>query len=203
MSSDTYRTIAGSAHTRIPKIKGSRFIGDAFPVADVESANERTADIREREPDATHHCWAYRLGIAGDTFRYDDDGEPSGTAGQPILRQIDGRDLTNLLVVVTRYYGGTNLGTGGLVHAYGDAAAAVLDEAVIVEGVIQESLHLTFAYSDTSAVEQVLHRFDAEVSDSSYTDITELEVRVRRSEVEDFRRVLTDALGGRVRFVSS
>jgi uncharacterized YigZ family protein len=194
---DTFLTIAGPAQAKVSKIKGSRFIADAFPVSEVSSADERIAEIRAREPNATHHCWAYRLGVDGHTFRYDDDGEPGGTAGQPILRRIDGRDLTNVLVVVTRYFGGTKLGIGGLVHAYGDAAAAVLETASIIEEVQRVSVDLTFSYDDTSAVEQVLHRFDAEVSDSRYTDVTNLKVRVRKSAVDDFEEGFNNALGGR------
>ena len=101
------------------KVKGSRFIAEATDVRDEEMTMAFVADVRGREPGATHHCWAYRLGTGGDAFRYNDDGEPSGTAGPPILRQIDALGLTNTLVVVTRYYGGTKLGTGGLLRAYG------------------------------------------------------------------------------------
>ena len=126
--SDTYLTIGGYARAEI-KIKGSRFIAEAMPVARVEAAEKEIAAVCKREFNATHHCTAYRIGPNGDVFRYNDDGEPSGTAGIPILRQIDGRSLTDTLVVVTRYFGGTKLGTGGLIRAYGDAARQVLETA--------------------------------------------------------------------------
>ena len=110
--SDTYNTIAAPAQAELTA-KGSRFIADALPVQSLDDIDAQLERISKRERNPSHHCTAYRLGSDGKTFRFNDDGEPSGTAGQPILRQIDARDLTNTLVVVTRYYGGTNLGKGG------------------------------------------------------------------------------------------
>lgn len=194
--SDTYRTIDTPArvdHT----VEGSRFLADAVPVSTREAVQAQIKTIRDREPKATHHCSAYRLGRDGDDFRYDDDGEPSGTAGQPILRQIDARDLTNTLVVVTRYFGGTELGTGGLVRAYGDTASAALDRAPIVEQVVRTPVRLRFDYDDTSPTQRVLQQFDTEVQDSDYTDVTTLIVGVRQSEVEAFVEAFTDALSDR------
>lgn len=153
--------------------------------------------MRTREHEARHHCSAYRVGPAGSTFHYDDDGEPSGTAGRPILRQIDAHRLTNTLVVVTRYFGGTELGTGGLARAYGTAAEQVLKRASIVERVQRVPLRIEYAYDDTAAAKQVLHRFDIEIQASRYTDTTALVVAVRESEVEAFTEASTNALGGR------
>jgi len=194
--SDAYRTIAADA-TATLKVEGSRFLAEAAPVGDRAAAEAHIKAIREREHQATHHCTAYRLGTEGDDFQYNDDGEPSGTAGQPILRQIDARDLTNTLVVVTRYYGGTKLGTGGLMRAYGDAADAALDRASIVERVVRVPVRLRFAYDDTSPARQMLQQFDATVTDSTYTDVTELTVGVRASEVEAFVEAFTNALSDR------
>ena len=194
--SDTYRTIDAQA-TAALKIEGSRFLAEALPVTSREAAEDEIAAIREREHQATHHCTAYRLGVEGDDFRYNDDGEPSGTAGQPILRQIDARDLTNTLVVVTRYFGGTELGTGGLMRAYGDAADAALDRASIVEKVVRVPVRVRFAYDDTAPARQVLQQFDAPVQESAYTDVTELTVGVRASEVDAFVEVFTNALSAR------
>lgn len=194
--SDTYRTLKAPA--RIDrKIVDSRFIADAFPVSTTEDAERQIEAVQERERKATHHCTAYRIGPAGDTFRYNDDGEPSGTAGPPILQQIESRDLTNTLVVVTRYFGGTKLGTGGLVRAYGDAAAAVLDATTIVEHVERVRIRLRFAYDDTIPARQVLRQFDVAVQDEAYSDVTEIAVGVRRSETDAFVEAFTNALGGR------
>lgn len=196
MSSDTYRTIEAPARAE-QTVDGSRFLADALPAADRDTVEVRLEQVREREPKATHHCSAYRLGRGGEDFRYDDDGEPSGTAGRPILRQIDARDLTNALVVVTRYFGGTELGTGGLVRAYGDAASAALDRAPLVERVVRTPIRLRFAYDDTSPAQRVLQQFDAEVQDSEYTEVTTLTVGVRRSEVDAFVDAFTNALSDR------
>ena len=196
MSSDTYRPIEAPARAE-QTVDGSRFFADALPAADRDTVDARLEQIREREPKATHHCSAYRLGRNGDDFRYDDDGEPSGTAGRPILRQIDARQLTNTLVVVTRYFGGTELGTGGLVRAYGDAASAALDRAPFVEHVVRTTIRLRFAYDDTSPAQRVLQQFDAEVQDSEYTDVTTLTVGVRRSEVDAFVEAFTNSLSDR------
>jgi uncharacterized YigZ family protein len=194
--SDTYRTIEGPARAE-QTVEGSRFLAEAMPVADRRAATERIETIREREHKATHHCTAYRLGREGEDFRYDDDGEPSGTAGPPLLRQIDARDLTNTLVVVTRYFGGTELGTGGLARAYGNAAAAALDRASVVERVVRTPVRVRFDYDDTAPAEQVLRQFDTEVQESTYTDVTTLTVGVRRSEVDAFVDAFTNALSDR------
>lgn len=194
--SDTYRTIDEPARAE-QTVEGSRFLAEAMPVSDRRAATERIETIREREHKATHHCTAYRLGQEGEDFRYDDDGEPSGTAGPPLLRQIDARDLTNTLVVVTRYFGGTELGTGGLARAYGDAASAALDRASVVEHVVRTPVRVRFDYDDTAPAEQVLRQFDTEVQESTYTDVTTLTVGVRRSEVDAFVDAFTNALSDR------
>lgn len=195
-ASDTYRVIGARAEAEL-KEKGSRFIAEAIPVESEGEATAAIEEVRAREHQATHHCTAFRVGAAGDIFRYNDDGEPSGTAGAPILRQIDARDLTNTLVVVTRYYGGTKLGTGGLARAYGDAAGEALARAPVEERTVRTTVQLTFDYSDTSPANQVLQQFDAVVNDRDYSAVTELTVAVRHSEVDAFVDAFTNALGGR------
>lgn len=195
--SDTFRTLAAPALAEPPKVKGSRFIGEAFPVATEAEAEAQLEAVRRREHAATHHCWALRLGTDGQRFRYSDDGEPSGTAGIPILRQIDARELTDVLVVVTRYFGGTKLGTGGLLRAYGEAAAAVLDAATVEVRIERVPVRLRFAYADTSPAMHALHAFDAEIAEQHYSDETELVVLVRRSQAEALREAFVEALGGR------
>jgi uncharacterized YigZ family protein len=193
---DTFRTLSRPARIRL-KVADSRFLADAVRVRSVKKAKQQIDAVRQREHKATHHCTAYRIGPAGDTFRHDDDGEPSGTAGPPILRQIEARDLTDTLVVVTRYFGGTKLGTGGLVRAYGDAAAGVLDAASVVERIERVTVRLRFAYDDTAPARQVLGRFDTQILDERYGAATELLVGVRRSEGSAFIDAFTNALGGR------
>ncbi len=195
--SDAYRTLLRPARAEPPKTKGSRFIGDAFPAATEAEAEAHLAAVRKREHAATHWCWAWRIGTEGDAFRTSDDGEPSGSAGAPILRQIDARGLTNTVAVVTRYYGGTKLGTGGLVRAYGEAASDALGAARIVERIVRVPVRLRFAYDDTSPAMHTLHRFDAHVAEQHYSGETELVVHVRRSEAEALRAAFVEALGGR------
>jgi uncharacterized YigZ family protein len=194
--SDTYRTVEGTATASL-KVDGSRFLAEATGVATRDDVAAHVEATREREPKATHHCFAYRLGVEGDTARYDDDGEPSGTAGTPLLHRIDARDLTNALVVVTRYFGGTELGTGGLARAYGDAAEAALQRAPIVERVVRTPVRLRFDYDDTAPAEAVLRQFDAVVRARDYTAVTEWTVGVRASEVEAFTDAFTTALSAR------
>ena len=193
---DVYHTLRDRSLAEI-KVKGSRFIGEAMPIADEGEAKAKIAAVQERTYRASHHCTAYRIGVEGDLFRYDDDGEPSGTAGRPILRKIEGRGLTDTLVVVTRFFGGTKLGTGGLARAYADAAEGALAAGRVVRRVLRDAVRLRFGYEDTSPVMRLLHRFDVETGEESYTDETELVVRVRRSEVESFLQAFIEALGGR------
>ncbi len=193
---DVYRSVEGRARSEI-KVKGSRFIAEVFPVASEDEASAIIDEIKRREHAATHHCTAYRLGPGGEVFRYNDDGEPSGTAGLPILRQIEGRDLTNTLLVVTRYFGGTKLGTGGLARAYSDAASDALDRAKIVEHVISERVNVSFDYDDTAAAMRTIERFGARVVESTYADRARLALEVPRSRVEAFGQAFVDALAGR------
>ena len=124
---DHVRTLVRPHRVEIEKVKGSRFLADAVPVADEARALAVVEGVRAEHPDASHHCWAYRL--EGGRERADDDGEPRDSAGAPILRHLQGADLADVVVVVTRWFGGTKLGRGGLVRAYGAAAAAVLADA--------------------------------------------------------------------------
>jgi len=193
---DTCRVLKSGSRVEI-KVKGSRFIAEAFPVETVASAEARIAGVRKRAYNATHHCSAYRVGTGGEHFRYNDDGEPSGSAGPPILRQIDARELTNTLVVVTRYFGGTKLGVGGLARAYGAAASEALDASVIEERILRVPVRLRFAYADTSPAMHTIERFHAEIMETHYGEATELVVGVRRSEAQAFVEAFTEALAGR------
>ncbi|MCA9739293.1 MAG: YigZ family protein, partial [Gemmatimonadetes bacterium] len=122
-------TVARAVRVEIPRIKGSRFIADLVPVSDAAQADAAVDAARAAFPDARHHCFAWRVGARGDTFRFGDDGEPAGSAGRPILQHLEGLDVTDAVLVVTRYFGGTKLGVGGLIRAYGGAAAAALEAA--------------------------------------------------------------------------
>ncbi len=196
MAEDTYRTVVGTAREEL-KIKGSRFIGEAFCVTSSDEAERQIQQVRKREYNATHHCPAYRIGPTGATVRYSDDGEPNGTAGLPIIRHIEGRDLTNTLVVVTRYYGGTKLGTGGLIRAYGDTARLVLDAIPIETHILRSRLHIRFAYADTSPAMHVISQYDARIERTDYGNDTAIMLAVRRSEAAAFQAAFVQALHGR------
>lgn len=196
----TFRTLGRAAEVEIDKIKGSRFLGAAWPAASAEAAQELLAGRRAVHRDATHHCWAWRFGLDLEMRRWSDDGEPAGTAGKPILQQIDGRGLTDVLVVVTRYYGGTKLGTGGLLRAYSEAAAAVLDGAEIVEARVTQPLAVRFDYELTGAVMGRLAAFRLDPAASIYEAQATLLLEVPEEQLEALRRDLTDATTGRVLF---
>ena len=195
---DRYVTLRQTARAEPPKTKGSRFIGEAFPVADEAAAMGHLDAVRRREHAATHHVWAYRLAPDGSAVRYSDDGEPSGTGGLPVLKEIESRGLAHVLVVVTRYYGGTKLGTGGLARAYAAAAALVLEEAPKRAVVVRRPVRLRFAFADTSPAMRTVERFGAHVADTRYTaEGTELLVHVRASLAEALAEAFVEALGGR------
>lgn len=195
---DLYHTLAAPSAAEPPKTKGSRFIGEASPAASDAEALAHIAAVRKREHAATHVCWAYRLGPSGDVYRWNDDGEPAGSAGAPILREADGRGLSDVVVTVTRYYGGTKLGVGGLVRAYGEAAAAALDAARVRAVVVRVPVRLRFAFADTAGAMRLLDTFDAEVADQAYSpEGTELDLRVRQSEAGALREAFVEATAGR------
>lgn len=193
---DTYLTVVRASTAEI-KEKASRFIAEAFPVSTAGEAEEQIAAVRKREYSATHVCSAWRVGPEAQEFRFNDDGEPSGSAGAPILRHIEGRDLTNILVTVTRYYGGTKLGTGGLIRAYGGAADEALEAAGLRRVVRREPVTLSFDYDDTSPAMHVISTFDATIGDTRYDERTHITVHVRLSEASGLRDAFVEALGGR------
>ena len=193
---DTYTVLDGSAVATI-KVKGSRFVAEALPVNSVQEAESFLAGIRKREYDATHHCSAWRIGPNGQELRYSDDGEPNSTAGLPIFRHIEGKGLTNTMVVVTRYYGGTKLGTGGLIRAYGDAAAEALDAAPWREVIPRTSVFFRFSYEDTSPAMHTIGQFDAIIAATNYSEDTVIDVHVRSSQVDSFCATASEALSGR------
>ncbi|MDR1740006.1 MAG: YigZ family protein [Bacteroidales bacterium] len=192
MPTDTYRTIANPVEG-IYKDKGSKFLAFAFPVSDKHQAEEYVAGLRKKYFDARHHCYAYRIGE--NEFRINDDGEPSGTAGKPIYGQILSQDITNILIVVVRYFGGTLLGTSGLIKAYKNATADALQNASIIECVRTSTLTINFPYEKTSAVMKILKDNDIippkPLYNESGTCTMEIEVRLRdyeriKSEVAEF-----------------
>ncbi|HPB52337.1 MAG TPA: YigZ family protein, partial [Saprospiraceae bacterium] len=134
------------------KVKGSKFIAVIFPVDRVEDAMNRLNDVRTHHPKATHHCWAYKVGCPVTGYRMSDDGEPSGTAGRPILGQINSNQLTDILIIVVRYFGGVLLGTSGLITAYKAAAAEAIAASDIIDCIIESTYTVTFGYEQMNGV---------------------------------------------------
>ncbi len=194
----TIRTLARALRHEPPKVKGSRFIASVKPVATASAATAFVKARREEFRNATHGCFAWRISSGRDEMRYSDDGEPSGTAGRPILQEIDGRRLVDLVVVVSRYFGGTKLGTGGLIRAYSGAAAAALELAGVVERPVVESLRLVFSYDAGGAVRGVLVAFGLGPADSRYGADVRMVVDVPVEEVEQFEQAVRDATRGRI-----
>ena len=138
------------------KNKGSRFISFIFPVSDENEVKKNLENLKNKYHDARHHCYAYRIGINGDYYRMNDDGEPSGTGGKPIYGQIISKQLTNVLIVVIRYFGGILLGTGGLIQAYKAAASNCIDNAIIIKKELTLTLNLQFNYDKMNEVMKIM-----------------------------------------------
>lgn len=178
--------------------KGSRFIATAVPVGDEAAAKAALAGLRAEMPDATHHCSAWRL-ASPSLERAHDDGEPGGSAGRPILAQLQGRGLVNAAVIVTRYYGGTKLGVGGLVRAYGGAAALVLDGAQTEPYVPRLTLRIVHGYPDADVVEHLLAEAKVGQRAVDYGTDIRREVEVALDQLDPLEVALRDATRGRAR----
>lgn len=177
---DSFLTIAAREETEI-KIVGSRFLSYALPCTTQEEFGAELETLRKEHYNATHHCFAWRFGHDGTEFRYSDDGEPSGTAGKRILGSIDRLGLTDLGIVVVRYFGGTKLGVGGLARAYSDSADAVLERCVVERRYLTDTLLLAFPYDVTSQVHHVIEQHGVDILDRVYLEDTQYTVRVRQS----------------------
>lgn len=155
MKADVFRTIESASEGQF-KDRGSKFLAYAYPVGSEEEVKSYLKDIRKAHHSARHHCYAYRLGTENETYRINDDGEPSGTAGKPIYGQILSHELTNILLVVVRYFGGTLLGTSGLINAYRSASDECLRNAVIVEGILEKEFTVVFEYGQMNTVMRII-----------------------------------------------
>lgn len=184
--SHSYLTISQAVEDIAFKEKGSKFIGYAYPVHDEEEVKTKLNDLWEKYPDATHICYAYRIGVEGERFRANDDGEPSGSAGLPIYNQIISKKITNVLVASVRFYGGTKLGVPGLVKAYKLSAQMTLDECDIIEKQLTVKVEFEFSYQDQGNVMRNIDKFNAEVVSTNFTDKCRLLVKVRKDNLENF-----------------
>ena len=162
MIPDFYYTIEKPATAEF-KDRGSKFLAYVYPVHSVEDFKARLADLKKEHSKAVHHCFAYRLGIDKNNFRVSDDGEPSGTAGRPILGQIDTKELTNVVIIVVRYFGGTLLGVPGLINAYKTSASLGLQAAVIIQKPVYLNYSLEFNYELMNDVMRIVKQHNCEI----------------------------------------
>jgi uncharacterized YigZ family protein len=194
---DTFKTISGKSEGLF-KNKGSRFVAFAFPVKTEEEAKEILIRIKKEHHSARHHCFAWRIGTDEITWRTNDDGEPSSTAGKPILGQLVSFDVTNVLIVVVRYFGGTLLGTGGLTEAYRSSAAEALKNALIVTETIEEHYRLAFHYNEMNTVMQLMKQENLTITGTRFEMDCELCFSVRKSKAEHITEMLCRVNGIRI-----
>ncbi len=192
---DQYNTLSGPAYGEF-RDRGSKFLAYAFPVYTEEEGQARLEEVRREHPKARHHCYAYRLGLDGNNFRANDDGEPSGTAGRPILGQIDSFDLANVIIIVVRYFGGTLLGASGLINAYRESAADALRHADIIQKTVEDVYRLTFDYALMGNVMSSIKNLELEMVRQDFGHTGVLELAIRQSEAEDKLRRLKAAVAG-------
>lgn len=158
-----YKTIEKPIENTLLKEKGSKFIGFAFPVNNETELKNALEKVRSEHPKATHHCYAFRTGLNGENYRANDDGEPSGSAGLPIYNQLLANEITNVLVISVRYYGGTKLGVSGLVKAYKESAKITLEEAKIITKELETEIEIQFKFNQQNIIFTLLSKFDAKV----------------------------------------
>lgn len=183
---DTYKTIEGISESFFTE-KRSKFIAIALPVRTIEEVKSYLEEYQKKYYDARHVCYAYMLGAERKNFRANDNGEPSGTAGRPILGQINSFELTDILVIVVRYFGGIKLGTSGLIVAYKTAAAQALEEAVVIEKTVDEDVHFIFEYPFMNDVMRIVKEEGPEILCQSYDMDCIMKLRIRKSSMPKLR----------------
>ncbi|MGC4234286.1 MAG: YigZ family protein [Niabella sp.] len=174
------------------KDRGSRFIAIAAPVKTITDCKQKLADIKKEYPKASHYCFAYRLGLDNNQFRVSDDGEPSGSAGRPILGQMDSRSVTDMLIVVVRYFGGTLLGVPGLINAYKSAAAMVLQVTPLVRRPVLVPYHLQFDYTKMNEIMTTVKQFDCEVLKQELQLFCVMDIAIPRYRLNETLMKLND-----------
>lgn len=190
-----FKSITARARQEV-KVRGSRFIGTAIPVSDRDQIDHELAALRKEFWDATHNCYAWRLAPDGLQYRFSDDGEPAGSAGKPILFVMQQRELLNTLVVVTRYFGGVKLGVGGLVRAYGDAAAEALNTTETIITYPSRDFRVFTPYEDMKAIRPLVERYALKFEEE-FLDVVAYTATIRTDQAEEFQALVTDASQGR------
>ena len=194
MEEDTFRTLSKVSES-LYKEKGSKFLGFAYPVKSLEEIKAILDELRKKYYDARHHCYAYMLGQDADQYRANDDGEPNHSAGDPILGQIRSHNVTNTLVVVVRYFGGTKLGVSGLINAYKIAAAEALDANEIIEEVVKEEVSIRYSYESTNEVLRLVKEFELDILEQEFTADCRMQLAVRQSKYQHLLEKLEELEG--------
>ena len=188
----SFNTIKSPVENILLKEKGSKFIGFAFPVDDEEDLKKSLQKIREEHPKATHHCYAFRLGMKGENYRANDDGEPSKSADLPIYNQLLAHDITNVLVIVVRYYGGTKLGVSGLVKTYKESAKITLEEAEIITKELESEIEISFNFSQQNQIFTLLNKFDGRILDFLSDEKCVITAKIKTSLYENISEQLSE-----------
>ncbi len=184
MAEDTYKTVVGNAETIIRE-RSSKFLALSYHVTSPDQVRDIMEPLRKKYYDATHHCYAYRIGYRGEEWRANDDGEPSGTAGKPILGQLLSRDITNCLVVVVRWFGGTKLGVAGLIETYREATAAVLDVSKVEERTIDRIITVRYPFESMNGVMKVVKAMEPKILEQAFDNMCTMKMAVRLSSAEE------------------
>jgi len=185
MENDAYYNTIEKTAVAEYKDRGSKFLAYVYPLKEVSDFKEKLAALKKEHPKAVHHCFAYRLGLDGNNYRVSDDGEPSGTAGRPILGQIDSKQLTNVLIVVVRYFGGTLLGVPGLINAYRTAASLALQITPVVQKPVLLPYRLQFDYTQMNDVMKVVKQFDCVVLKQETQLFYSIEIGVPKNRLDE------------------
>jgi len=189
---DIYKTIKNPSAEVIFKDRGSKFLGYAFPISSEKEVSPIITILKEKHHKARHWCYAWRLGVDNNLFRANDDGEPNNSAGQPIYGQILSYELTNVLIVVVRYFGGTKLGVGGLINAYKSAAKLALDTSDIIERTIDEHFALNFDYVDMNKVMRLVKEKNINLLKQEMQMDCNFEISVRKKEAKKIKKAFED-----------
>lgn len=196
---DTYRTIAKPGEG-IFRDRGSKFIGYAYPILSENDMKDILSNLKAEHPKANHHCWAMRLGIDRSVFRLNDDGEPSGTAGRPILNTLLSHNLTNLLVVVVRYFGGTLLGVPGLINAYKSSTEEALKQTEIIEKTVNDIYTISFDYLQMNDVMHIIKDGDLAILSQQFDNSCSIQVSIRKMQVNSILAKLDKLIGTAVKY---
>lgn len=191
---DTYKTVR-TLSEGIYKDKGSKFLSFLIPVDDVDEIKDIVKDYRKKFYDARHVCYAYMLGHKNEEYRTNDDGEPSGTAGKPILGQIYSNELTNVLIIVVRYFGGILLGTSGLINAYKEAALDAVKNADIIDKTVQNQISISFGFEKMNEVMKYVKEYKIEIISQNFNNICKMDLSIRLKDYELFIKKLNKSEG--------